>query len=71
MDSYEPRTGGRYTAMLMGIIGPQWQNVKESEFLETLDSWEVLVRRYQDQSGEEVTSGHTFGLENFKLGHWF
>ena len=55
MDSYEPRIGGRYTAMLMGIIGPQWQNVKESEFLETLDSWEVLVRRYQDQSGEEVT----------------
>ena len=55
MDSYEPRIGGRYTAMLMGIIGPQWQNIKESEFLETLDSWEVLVRRYQDQSGEEVT----------------
>ena len=54
-DAYEPKVGGRYTAMLMGIIGPQWSQVTESAFLETLDSWEILIRRYEEQSNEEVT----------------
>jgi hypothetical protein len=38
IDAYEPRVGGRYTAMLMGIIGPQWGHVKEANFLESLDT---------------------------------
>ena len=55
MDAYEPRIGGRYTSMLMGIIGPSWTSVKESEFLEALETWEVLIRRYEEQSKETVT----------------
>ena len=56
VDAYEPRVGGRYTAMLMGIIGPQWGHVKEADFLESLDTWETQIRRYEDQSGEKVTA---------------
>eukprot|EP00435_Cladocopium_sp_Y103_P016734 s3384_g4.t1 len=55
VDAYEPRVGGRYTAMLMGIIGPQWHHIKEQEFLESLDNWELQIRRYEDQSRETVT----------------
>lgn len=55
VDTYEPRIGGRWTSMLMGIIGPQWSNVTEEAFLETLEAWEVMIRRYEEQSGEEVT----------------
>ena len=54
VDAYEPRIGGRYTSMLMGIIGPSWTSVKESEFLEALETWEVLIRRYEEQSKEAV-----------------
>lgn len=54
MDAYEPRIGGRYTSMLMGIIGPSCASVKESEFLESLETWEVLIRRYEEQSKETV-----------------
>lgn len=56
VDAYEPRVGGRYTAMLMGVIGPQWLHLKESQFLETLETWELQVRRYEEQSKEKVTS---------------
>ena len=55
VDAYEPKIGGRYTAMLMGILSPQWSHVQESNFLETLDVWEVQVRRYEEQSRETVT----------------
>ena len=55
VDAYEPRIGGRYTSMLMGIIGPSWTSVKESEFLEALETWEVLIRRYEEQSKVTVT----------------
>ena len=54
VDAYEPRIGGRYTSMLMGIIGPSWSSVKETEFLEALETWEVLIRRYEEQSKETV-----------------
>lgn len=56
VDAYEPKIGGRYTAMLMGILSPTWSHVHEKDFLETLDVWEVQVRRYEDQSKEKVTS---------------
>ena len=54
VDAYEPRVGGRWTAMLMGIISPSWGHVKEAAFMETLDTWEIQVRRYEDQSKETV-----------------
>ena len=54
VDAYEPRIGGRYTSMLMGIIGPSWSSVKETEFLEALETWEVLIRRSEEQSKETV-----------------
>ena len=56
VDTYEPKIGGRWTSMLMGIIGPTWQGTKEEDFLEKLDEWEVQIRRYEDQSNEEVTA---------------
>ena len=55
VDAYEPKIGGRYTAMLMGILSPQWSHVQETSFMETLDLWEVQVRRYEEQSRETVT----------------
>lgn len=56
VDAYEPRVGGRYTAMLMGVIGPQWGHIKEANVVEALDTWEIQVRRYEDQSKEKVTA---------------
>ena len=56
VDNYEPKIGGRYTAMLMGIIGPQWGHIKEADFMESVDTWEVQIRRYEDQSREKVTA---------------
>jgi len=41
VDKYEPKIGGRYTAMLMGIIGPQWGHIKEADFMESVDTWEA------------------------------
>ena len=55
VDAYEPKIGGRYTAMLMGILSPQWGHVKEADCMETLDTWEVQIRRYEEQSKEKIT----------------
>ena len=38
-DAYEPQVGGRHMAMLTAIIAPDWKNIKESEILETIESW--------------------------------
>eukprot|EP00435_Cladocopium_sp_Y103_P027470 s353_g6.t1 len=54
-ETYEPNVGGRHTAMLMGIIGPAWENTKEADLLEALESWEVMVRRYEVQSNETIS----------------
>ena len=57
VECYEPALGGRHTAMLMGIISPSWDKVEEANFLETIEEWEVAIRRYEDQSGDRVTDG--------------
>ena len=54
-EAYEPNVGGRHTSMLMGIIGPAWEGAKEGDFLEQLETWEVLIRRYEVQSREAVS----------------
>ena len=41
--------------MLMSIIAPAWETVKENDFLESLESWEVLTRRYEIQAKEHVS----------------
>ena len=51
-----PTSRGRHTSMLMGIISPNWEKSTEATFLEDLENWEVLVRRYQDQATDVVTS---------------
>ena len=56
VDAYQPDLGGRHTSMLMGIISPNWEKSTEATFLEDLENWEVLVRRYQDQATDVVTS---------------
>ena len=54
-ETYEPDVGGRHTAMLMGIIAPPWESVKEADFLEAVETWEVQIRRYETQSHENVS----------------
>ena len=56
VDTYQPDLGGRHTSMLMGIISPSWEAVTEGDFLEALENWEVLVRRYQDQATDVVSN---------------
>ncbi|CAE7463946.1 unnamed protein product [Symbiodinium microadriaticum] len=56
VDTYQPDLGGRHTSMLMGIISPSWETVTEGDFLEALENWEVLVRRYQDQATDVVSN---------------
>ncbi|OLQ03440.1 Retrovirus-related Pol polyprotein from transposon TNT 1-94 [Symbiodinium microadriaticum] len=56
VDAYQPDLGGRHTSMLMGIISPSWEKSSEATFLEDLENWEVLIRRYQDQATDVVTS---------------
>ena len=58
VEAYQPDLGGRHTSMLMGIISPAWEKVTEADFLESLEQWEVLIRRYQDQA-VDVVSGAT------------
>ena len=54
-EAYEPDIGGRHTAMLTGIIAPAWETVKEIDFLEAMETWEVQIRRYEVQSREQVS----------------
>ena len=54
-ENYEPNVGGRFTAMLMGIISPAWENVKEPDFMDALESWEAQVRRYEEQSRDAIS----------------
>ena len=49
-ETYEPSVGGRHAAMLMAIIAPSWENVRDAEFLEAIETWEVL------QSQEAVSN---------------
>ena len=56
VEAYQPDLGGRHTSMLMGIISPAWEKSTEATFLEHLENWEVLIRRYQDQATDVVTS---------------
>ena len=56
VDAYQPDLGGRHTSMLMGIISPSWEKVTEADFLENVEKWEVLIRRYQDQAVDIVSS---------------
>ncbi|CAE7848057.1 RE1 [Symbiodinium necroappetens] len=56
VEAYQPDLGGRHTSMLMGIISPAWEKSAEATFLEDLENWEVLIRRYQDQATDVVTS---------------
>ena len=56
VDAYQPDLGGRHTSMLMGIISPAWEKSTEATFLEDLENWEVLVRRYQDQATDVVSA---------------
>ena len=46
---FEPRTGGRGPAMLMGILDPMWCG-DIARFAEYLREWEVAVSLYEDQA---------------------
>ena len=54
-ENYEPDVRGRHTAMLSGIIAPSWESIKENDFLEALESWEVQIQRYEVQSREQIS----------------
>jgi len=52
---YEPRSGGRLTAMLIGILKPEWDEaaLKGADAWETAwKTWEKNLSLYEEQSGE-------------------
>ena len=51
-EAYQPDIEGR---LLTGIIARAWGSVKEIDFLEAMETWEVQIRRYEVQSGEQVS----------------
>jgi len=52
---YQPDSSLRYSAMLSGILSPNWEQVTTANFLDTLQGWEVMVRDYQTQSHDNVS----------------
>ena len=52
-DEYRPRMAGRFNAMLMGLLSPDWNN--GSPFLDSLAAWDVECLEYTTQSGQQLT----------------
>ena len=50
-DEYEPRTAGRHTGMLLNLLRFEFRGDTRA----TLDEFEVLVRNYEKNSGEDVS----------------
>ncbi|CAK0822283.1 unnamed protein product [Prorocentrum cordatum] len=59
-DEYEPKSGGRLTAMLMGVLKPEWETAIRGG-IRTWEAawkeWEKSVSLYEAQSLEKVTEG--------------
>jgi hypothetical protein len=51
---YEPSTGGRLSALLAGLLSPDWS--KTTDFVATLTEWETRLTEYEIQAGEVVSS---------------
>ena len=57
---YEPRSGGRLTAMLMGILKPEWDEAatRGADAWKTAwKVWENNVNLYEAQAGEDISPG--------------
>ena len=52
-DEYRPRMAGRFNAMLMGLLSPDWNN--GMPFLDSLAAWDVECLEYTTQSGQQLT----------------
>ena len=57
-EEYEPKSGGRLTAILMGLLRPEWdaaakQGAREWEL--AWKEWEEQVAMYEAQSGEVMS----------------
>ena len=52
-DEYRPSLAGRFNAMLMGILRPQWDSARP--FLDQLASWEVECVEYTSQSAQDLS----------------
>ena len=53
LDEYRPRMAGRFNAMLMGLLRPEWDD--STPFLDQLAAWEVDCLEYVIQSGQPLT----------------
>ncbi|CAK0871316.1 unnamed protein product, partial [Prorocentrum cordatum] len=59
-EEYEPKSGGRLTAMLMGVLKPEWETAVRSgvrAWEAAWKEWEKSVSLYEAQSMEKVTEG--------------
>ena len=57
---YEPRSGGRLTAMLMGILKPEWDGAatRGADAWEAAwKVWEKNINLYEAQAGEDISPG--------------
>ena len=54
-EEYEPRTGSRLSALLVGILDPRWAD-DTAGFAVDLRQWETSVRVYEDQAMTELDS---------------
>eukprot|EP00969_Alexandrium_andersonii_P326473 14425327-Alexandrium_andersonii.AAC.1 len=58
--AYAPEASGRFTAMLMGLLAPDWSDTEKSggrSFEEALADWETKVTRYEMEASETVSQG--------------
>ena len=62
-EEYEPRSGGRLTALLMGLLRPEWDKAAQTgarEWEQAWMLWEKNVNEYEAQSGEKFLGRHSY-----------
>ena len=52
-EEFEPRAGGRRSAMLVGILDPKWSG-DAATFAAEFRKWETAVSSYEDQASSRL-----------------
>lgn len=55
LDEYQPSAGGRFTAILMALLHPSWDDVTTGDFMAELMKWELELKRHEQESGDTVS----------------
>ena len=57
---HEPKSGGRFAAMFMGMLKPEWDELLSKQgaprWGQMWREWENSVMQYEAQSGEKISS---------------